>query len=877
MAKISEVKKVELLETAVLDCDVNGVKAILAEHGPLEFTAKALGLACRFCGAEMVSALIEAGVSFSFQMTPALKRKYDCKISISNSEDIPIDFSRYLFPCYEVKGYKNAVIADEERRNVTAVIVEKQTEKAQELLYYAILYQDTVIFDELQKLGVKELSEYRTDIVSGRIPYNRFNAFGRFDKGVFQNRIGRLNGNEVKSVLEKYLSCMNVDKVILSPSDFFVTSWSDGAGKEKFISKFCAEGVFEFFMQKTNMLDKVKKWDLVFALAEQNNASGMQYALNEKWISKPGDLETLLKYVQEREDSKAELIGYILEKQNQVSAGSGKKKNAEDAFSLEAKPLSAAEIKKMWGTKKLEDGTLIITSYKGEDTEVVIPAMIGKAAVTAIDPETFNIDAQRITESQKLARKNIVSVEFPGSIKEIPPYIFGSGFGYGSNGHDKLKRIILNEGTVKICNQAFASCMELEEIRIPQSITEIGKYAFLRCKKLKQIELPETVTTLSCGVFSGTGLETFEVPEHISVIEGNVFSHCSELKSVRLPDTITEIPKDIFSWCESLKEFVIPDGVTVIGDGAFSYSGLIACEIPDSVKEIQERAFEGCKRLKKLSLPAEAALGNYAFSGCRYLADKDGQIIVNHVLFSNGFSYGVYGNLSTEKEITPVVIGADVKRVASKLDTLPLIVYREYLDEGTKLDISALSVGDEVEFGRFLQNDDFVMKPLRWRVLAVEEGKALLITVDSILSLSDNLKQKGVWADSMVRKMLNEGFLCSAFTEKEREQIRVSSLNTPDNKSCKTTGGPDTEDRVFVLSMEEVEKYMPAAEDRKAKATEYAHKQRPTKRDTGFWQLRTPGKDGWGSVAVSSMLGEYSAMTGNHVGYSYLRPAIWVE
>ena len=58
MAKLSELKKVELLENAVLAGDIEQVKSLFAEHGSFEFTARALGIACRFIGAEMEKLLL---------------------------------------------------------------------------------------------------------------------------------------------------------------------------------------------------------------------------------------------------------------------------------------------------------------------------------------------------------------------------------------------------------------------------------------------------------------------------------------------------------------------------------------------------------------------------------------------------------------------------------------------------------------------------------------------------------------------------------------------------------------------------------------------------------------------------------------------------
>ena len=114
MAKLSNLKKVELLEQTVLKKDIDEVKRILKEEAPIEFTARAIGLACRFVGPQMVEALLDGGASLSFILTPAFKRKYDCRIKISNSYDEKINFEYFLLPAYKVRGYDLEIIPDSE-------------------------------------------------------------------------------------------------------------------------------------------------------------------------------------------------------------------------------------------------------------------------------------------------------------------------------------------------------------------------------------------------------------------------------------------------------------------------------------------------------------------------------------------------------------------------------------------------------------------------------------------------------------------------------------------------------------------------------------------------------------------------------------------
>lgn len=887
MAKISEQKKVELLETAVLENDTAAVKSLFEEYDEFEFTARAIGLAMRFCGSEMVKVLLEYGASLSYPFTPVLKRKYECKVEINSGEDLPVNYAWYVFPAYKVEGYNRIIVSDEERAAAVRVLFDKEPANFQEILYYAILYDDQVIYDVIRELGVCRISEYKTDIVAGRVPNNRLDSYGRYYRNEYQDCVIGVYPSEVpedKTVraLKRYLDCMEVDTISLFPSDFYEPDFNSPMISGKLFSKkFCSETMFDFFVRHTNMVEKVKKWDLLFALVDLNNAAGLQYALSEKWINKAKDIDVLLSYAQDH-NAGTELIGYILEKQNKTDLTGTKKKSAVEGLSLDRKTLSVAETKKNWGFKKLEDGTIIITSYKGENTEVVIPAVIGKDTVTAIDPDTFSTKAPRITESQKKVRNAITSIEFPGSIKTIPTHILYDGnTGYYNNAkapHANLRRIVINEGTEIIAPKAFEYCNGLQEILLPESISVLGDSAFDGCWSLTKINLPKSITKLSNHMFARCGFESFEIPNHIVFFGNGVFNNCWNLKSIRMSDEVTEIPDYMFAMCKSLKQFTIPKSVVTIGMGAFSNSSLEEINIPDSVASIGNSAFENCKELKSISLSETVQLGESVFTGCDNLANEKGQIVVNGILFGVNDPKG--GNtLSVEGAITPLMIGAEIKRIAINREKLPEIVFKEHSESGTGINTEELSVGDEVCFGRFPQKDDYEMQPLKWRVIAKEDGKALLITVQCILSLNPSnleLKQTGIWKNYPVRKMLNKGFYHAAFTEIEQKQIITTTLDNPKNRAQRVDGGPETKDKVFLLSFDEVEKYMPTVLDKRTTATEYAHNQYQTLRDIGFWQLRTPGKDSWGSAAVSET-GETFAMTGNHVGYSYLRPAIWIK
>ena len=166
--------------------------------------------------------------------------------------------------------------------------------------------------------------------------------------------------------------------------------------------------------------------------------------------------------------------------------------------------LPASELKKIWSTKKLEDGTLEITSYKGTDTTVSVPAVIGKTAVTAIGEKALSPLASRLTPEQKRVRETLESVTIPESVTEI---------GYSAfRGCAKLTSVTIPAGVTEIGGSAFYGCANLTSVTIPAGVTEIGEEAFSGCAKLTSVTIPEGVTEIERSAFDGCKKLTIHAP-----------------------------------------------------------------------------------------------------------------------------------------------------------------------------------------------------------------------------------------------------------------------------------------------------------------------------------------------------------------------------
>ena len=198
-----------------------------------------------------------------------------------------------------------------------------------------------------------------------------------------------------------------------------------------------------------------------------------------------------------------------------------------------------------------------------------------------------------------------------------------------------------------------------------------------------------------------------------------------------------------------------------------------------------------------------------------------------------------------------------------------------------------LRVGDKLRYGAFPQGSKGEIQPLMWRVLAVEKDKALIITEQLIDTMQYNSFSDDItWEQCSLRFWLNNTFITSAFGGSLPRRVMVTTNDNPDNPKHGTEGGAPTEDKVFLLSVEEAEKYFKDNADRMAGVTEYAQKQGawvsndyllPNGEKAGLWWLRSPG---YISHTASRVLinGDINSHGGSIVRENVaVRPAMWIS
>ena len=118
---------------------------------------------------------------------------------------------------------------------------------------------------------------------------------------------------------------------------------------------------------------------------------------------------------------------------------------------------------------------------------------------------------------------------------------------------------------------------------------------------------------------------------------------------------------------------------------------------------------------------------------------------------------------------------------------------------------------ETVEFGRYPQSGqgDGGAGPIERRVIAEDGSRRLLLAERALDCRPYNEEQKCVtWETCTLRSWLNSEFLETAFSEEELSHIVEVELENADNAFCADTpGGDPTYDRVFLLSLDEIERY----------------------------------------------------------------------
>ena len=218
-------------------------------------------------------------------------------------------------------------------------------------------------------------------------------------------------------------------------------------------------------------------------------------------------------------------------------------------------------------------------------------------------------------------------------------------------------------------------------------------------------------------------------------------------------------------------------------------------------------------------------------------------------------------------------------------------------------------IGDVFFFGYYPNNKAKTVTPIEWIVLDKKGKKALIISKDIIDRRSfDDDGSKPLWKNCSLRLWLNKKFLKKAFSKDEQNRILLTSVVNDDESILFFKENNDTEDRIFLLSVDEVQQYFHLSKNKgeknksiycyglscRCRETEYAsahgkfvpeweatssifggYTDEHPIISTDSWWLRST--DGFLNVAVVNKYGEVFKDGTSSISSRGVRPALWIQ
>ena len=246
--------------------------------------------------------------------------------------------------------------------------------------------------------------------------------------------------------------------------------------------------------------------------------------------------------------------------------------------------------------------------------------------------------------------------------------------------------------------------------------------------------------------------------------------------------------------------------------------------------------------------------------------------------------------------------------------------------KGGSVPLGEAEVGDLVCLGEYEQtpgND--AMEPIYWRVLTKKDNNLLLLSdklldAYSFMHLTEEDVDYGTsWKTSTVRRFLNGEFLETCFSDAEKALMVTTHLkNTAANKYLSTywnfkkspfnlmkrqsqKNGVETDDKIFLLSVGEVLKYLEDDPDAKKNSNaEYPFSELPVQKSRIAYVTKAVAEQGAGFFDANTLQGAWLTRTlcnldgTNNLGIVYvtgdgqffnyytdqpllIRPAMWVS
>ena len=206
--------------------------------------------------------------------------------------------------------------------------------------------------------------------------------------------------------------------------------------------------------------------------------------------------------------------------------------------------------------------------------------------------------------------EGLKTIIIPGTCKIIGEKAFAN--------NKTLEKVIIQDGVEIIEDSAFKECSNLAIVEMADSVTKLGDLSFYYDKKLSNINLSKGLKNIGKFGLHFTLIEEIEIPEGITEIKKDTFSKCGKLKKVVLPKSLEKIANNAFNDCVSLanieihesnKNFKFKAGILMNADESEMLIILPSAingdtfVVPDKVVKLNSNQLEIYPQIKNITIP----------------------------------------------------------------------------------------------------------------------------------------------------------------------------------------------------------------------------------------------------------------------------------
>lgn len=267
-----------------------------------------------------------------------------------------------------------------------------------------------------------------------------------------------------------------------------------------------------------------------------------------------------------------------------------------DDFTFDGKTVTG------WSDKgnqtRLQNKNLVIPAINPDTREEI--TTVGEAAFKIPDDEVTQLKdsvespngmqsvviPETVTKLEKKALEynSLVNVEFSSNITEIGESAFHG---------NRLERVILPDSVIKLGGGAFSQ-NDITELTLSNGLSKLEQGVFSMNIRLEQVTIPNTITEIGDMAFAGARLTSLTIPESVTRIGRKAF-HLHHITDLVIPGNVKEIGDSAFEGtfkAITLKTLVLEEGVETIGALAFKEGYLESVQLPQSLKSLAADAFD---------------------------------------------------------------------------------------------------------------------------------------------------------------------------------------------------------------------------------------------------------------------------------------------